>query len=104
MLMGTMPPGHSVRIDIAMALWSRILDPHQAFYIWLAAGIQLREEALARIGWLNLYNPFMPHKGNAPSGGWRLSLEIPEQRAVALSLLQLGHGSDGKLTRATYRK
>ena len=89
-----------------MLLWARIADPHNGYQILAAAGTpELHEEMLRRIGWLRLFNPFWPERGNLASGEWLFDLEVSEQRAVASILLSLGtSGTDGRVLKPVYKK
>jgi len=103
-IMSAIPWGSPVRVEVAMALWSRIRDPEDGFYLLFAAGPALCQEMFDCVGWLNLFSPFIPNLGNTPTGWWRADVTIPEQRVVAAQLLGLGTGYDGRLVKTFHQK
>lgn len=100
-------PEDPTRVDLAMLLWARIRDPRNGYKVLTVAGSQENHQAmLARIGWLRLFNPFWPDRGNTLGAGeWIFDLNSTEERSLASILLRLGtSGTDGRILRAAYKK
>lgn len=71
------------RVDLFVALFSRITDLKRIDRALWAMSYPEKMEVVKRLGWLNLWNPM------TPDGFVELHLDVPEQRCIAQHLVKL---------------